>query len=202
MRQLLTLRMESKMSGKIYKQGDIGEWKEIHQPYELNYHKVAGVKWCSNEEQFQTFWDKIKKFIEPKGRVLDIGCGPRPPFKGTCIEPLGDEYKKISPKEWWEDIELICKPAEEFIPELEGQFDTVISWNCLDHTYNWREIIKNMRRYVKDDGIIAIATDMREPMLGHPSFKKEDFWSEINKMKIVHLKNNFQEREVALVLKK
>lgn len=178
------------------------EWQKVHQPYELTYHRDQGVNWCSDEKQFQDFWNEIKNWIKPKGIILDIGCGPRPPFQGFAIEPLADEYRKITPPEWWENVIYSNQPAEEFIKEFKDKFNRVIIWNCLDHTYNWRQILDNAVKYVKKTGRVIIATDHREPHIGHPGFKKEELLEEINKrFEIVEQKENFKERQLCLILK-
>ncbi len=181
------------------------EWDKTHQPYELKYHQMTGIDWCKNDEQFEGFWSEIRRFIKAKGNILDIGCGPRPPFKGTIIEPLAKKYMEFAPAIWWDGITPYAQPAEEFAPELEGKFDTVICWNCIDHTFNYKSILDNVVRYMKDDAIFALATDLKAPNIhvGHPSFPKEEFFAEVEKrFEIIERKDNFQEREVCFILKK
>lgn len=179
------------------------EWNEVHQPYEFDYHKHEGVKWCSNEEQFQTFWGTIKDFIKPKGKVIDIGCGPRPPFKNsTIIEPLAEKYQTFAPREWWEGITVYSQPAEVKIPKIKA--DTVVIWNCIDHTYDWRKIIDNANSYLKKGGTFVVATDIRPPCLGHPGVgDKDEFIKYLEKyFIIVEIRENFQERHLAIKMKK
>jgi hypothetical protein len=176
-------------------------WKETHQPFELSYHINEGIGWCEDEAQFHGFWDAIFDFIGVKGEKLDIGCGPRPPFgEGIAVDPLADSYRKLRPQ-WWEGITAYSQPAEEFIPELEGKFQTVLCWNCLDHTIGWKQILLNLKSYGAKDAVYAIATDFKPPHIGHPGFDRAEFFTELEKhFEVTKYAEDFQERDVALVL--
>ena len=74
-------------------------------------------------------------------------------------------------------------------------------WNVLDHTYDWRKILDNVVKYLKPDGQFILATDHKVPHLGHPSFKREEFFEEINKrFDIKKQVEDFSERQVCLIL--
>lgn len=179
------------------------EWQEIHQTFELDYHVNHGINWCSNEERFQTFWNEIRAFVGPYEKLLDIGCGPRPPFaNSSVIEPLAEKYQEHAPSEWWEGIRVYNQPAERKVPRIK--FDTVVIWNCIDHTYNWQKIIDNINGYLKDGGHLILATDFHEPTIGHPGVgDREKFIEYLNQyFTIVESKENFQERDLALKMKK
>jgi SAM-dependent methyltransferase len=190
------------------------QWEERHQPFEFTYHYNEGVKWCANEEQMWSFWWKIFDFATFSGRVmgktLDIGCGPRPPLQVfregdnlTIIEPLADKYQKITPPEWWKGITVFSQPAEEFIDDLQGTFDTILCWNCIDHTVGFDTILQNIFRYAKDDALIVLATDFHPPGIGHPGFTFDEFMYQLNTyFTIEKEEKNFQERDYAWILKK
>lgn len=178
----------------------MNEWKEKHQTFELDYHKTQGKEF--NHTRHIEYWKNITNWIGIKdyGRTLDIGCGSRPPFKEyardlTVIEPLADEYKKIGELEWWQGIDVHAKPAEEYLNI--GQFDTVICWNCLDHTYDWKKILENIDKYAK--GKIIIAVDFKNPHIGHPGINKEVFKEWVDTKKIIKAEQ-FSERDLALIL--
>ena len=140
-------------------------WRSIHQPFELSWWKDALLKGHSCDDvEFAERWEPVRKFINrPSGERLDIGCGPRPPFPPCIvIEPLATAYKEITPEAWWKDVYSFSQPAERIIPELVGEFDLVICWNCLDHAIGWRDILSNMAAYGKPDARYAVATDFFE----------------------------------------
>ena len=90
-------------------------------------------------------------------KVVDIGAGPRPltyVFAGaniTVIEPLGDRFleaaktKIASDSQEYIEIQRVEKvysrPAEEYVEELAGSMDVVVSTNSLDHTFARKFIV-------------------------------------------------------------
>jgi len=180
------------------------DWEQIHQPFELDYHATQGIAWCSDEKQFQDFWGTIFDFIGVEGECLDVGCGPRPPFGSgsTAIDPLAFRYKNLVPQ-WWAGVTAYNQPAEGLVEPLKGSFQTVMSWNCLDHTIGWRTILANLKAYGKKGAVYAIATDFKPPHTGHPGFERDDFFTELERVGFTVTKyvEDFQERDVALVLR-
>ena len=159
-------------------------WHDTHQIYELNWWAEHLPQGHCADPGWTSQWDEIKAFIEPHGRIIDIGCGPRPPFRpGTVIEPLALEYQKITPAEWWASVIVYAQPAEQLVPNLVG--DTIVCWNALDHAIGWREILDNMVRYGSSTARFAIATDFWEPFEGHPGYPRAEFMAEINKRFII-----------------
>jgi hypothetical protein len=158
-------------------------WHAIHQPFELNWWRehLRDHPLAFDDEGFAAFWNEVAAFIKPHGAIIDIGCGPRPPFPGTVIEPLALQYQKLErvKPEWWADIKAYAQPAEELVPDLRG--DTIICWNCIDHAIGWREILDNMLAYGNPGARFAIATDFHAPFVGHPGFPREEFMAEIGK---------------------
>ena len=164
-------------------------WHEVHQRFELGWWREALAKGHSlNNVLFAERWQPVRDFIRPEGLIIDIGCGPRPPFAPcVVIEPLAKRYQAMSLVSvgWWVDVTVYAQPAEKFIEELWGAADTVICWNCIDHAVGWREILTNMRLYGKPTARFAVATDFHEPFIGHPGFEREAFMAEIGKQFVV-----------------
>ncbi len=174
------------MRGERTAQPDMRSWEawtKTHQPFELSWWQDALNRGHCNDAVHEEMWAPVREFIQPRGRVLDIGSGPRPPFVPcTVIDPLVLEYRKITPDAWWVDVAVYAQPAEIFVLPLQGSFDTVVCWNTIDHTIGWRDILKNMIRYGAKDAIYAIATDFHAPFIGHPGFERDAFLSEIHKL--------------------
>ncbi|GAF94576.1 unnamed protein product, partial [marine sediment metagenome] len=130
---------------------------------------------------------------------LDVGCGPRsmleffPNLKKTMIEPLGEEYKKMY--EYLNGDPLYCKPAEEFIPELENKFDFIWCHNVLDHCYDWKLALENIFRYMKDGAAFYIATDAGfPPNDGHPGIESTKvFMEEMDRYKVDYDQKDIRE---------
>jgi hypothetical protein len=178
-------------------------WRDIHQPFELDWWRTALAEGHSSDQWFLDHWAPVKAFIEPKGKILDIGCGPRPPFAPcTVIEPLALDYYKITPWQWWRGVTVIPFRAEVLIEDLRGAADTVICWNCLDHTIGWPLILDNMLAYGTEDARFAVATDFSEPFVGHPGYPREAFEREIDaRFKIEKKREDFR-HALALLMKR
>ena len=179
-------------------------WRDIHQPFELDWWKDAMRKGHSiiYDEPFENSWREVREWIQPHGTVIDIGCGPRPPFTPcTVIEPLADEYRKLTPASWWNGVTVHAQPAEQQIAGLKG--DTIICWNAIDHAIGWREIMDSMVAYCREHSKLAIATDFWPPFDGHPGFDRSDFMSEVHKRFNVHdTREPFGRRTFAMLLTK
>ena len=182
-------------------------WRQQHQPFELNWWReaLAGGHSC-DDLAFAANWQPVFEFIcdgvkgnDGFGRVLDIGCGPRPPFAPcTVIEPLAADYQRITPESWWQGVEVRALPAEYILTDFIGAFDTLICWNCLDHTIGWKDILRNMAMYGAPDACYAVATDFFPPFLGHPGFEREEFMREIRKHFVIEDQREPLGRQMAL----
>jgi len=185
------------------------DWQTKHQPFELNYHIKEGIVWRSDDKEFKSRWKETLDWIgDMKGKKLDVGCGPRSPISsGVVIEPLLDNYKLYSPKDWFKKMKCYSQSAEEYIPELENQFDFVLCWNCLDHVYDWQSILNNIHRYMKKNAKFVLGVDLKtrdRNELGHPGFESiELFWQVINSLFTVERRTaNLWDRDLVLELKK
>lgn len=190
----------------------IEEWKEHHQPFELNYHQTSGRNFHDNDEVFLPYWENVLEWAELKNfkRGLDIGCGPRSPlmkFKTSsevhCLDPLLDKYKEFTSEDWWKNVATHAVPAETFQEDLVGLFDLVWSWNVLDHTYEWKLILSNCSKYLKTGGKFVLGVDIgKVPTIGHPGITESEFWVEIDKLfRIEKESRDFSERTVCLILR-
>jgi hypothetical protein len=181
-------------------------WHTVHQPFELNWWREAlSMGHSRDDEWFERDWAPRRDFIKPRGFVIDIGCGPRPPFVPCiAIEPLANEYLDLDAvkAEWWDRVLVFPQPAEIKIFRLVGEADTVICWNCIDHAIGWRDILQNMLEYGAKDARFAIATDFHAPYMGHPGFGREEFMEEIDKrFEVIDRREPFG-RDLALLMRR
>jgi len=181
-------------------------WHTIHQPFEIEWWREALAKGHScNDQWFEQHWAPVKEFIKPNGFVIDIGCGPRPPFAPCLvIEPLANQYLDLDTvkAEWWDQVMVFPQPAEIKIFRLFDNADTVICWNCIDHAIGWREILDNMLAYGRKNARFAVATDFHAPYVGHPGFNRWEFMEEIKKrFEIIDRREPFG-RDLALLMKR
>jgi len=70
-------------------------------------------------------------------------------------------------------VDMICK-AEDILDRFgKESFDIVISTELLEHIWDWRKVVRNIKNICKEGGIILITTrSYGHPYHGHP----HDFW--------------------------
>jgi SAM-dependent methyltransferase len=158
---------------------DRKRWSAEAQGGELAFHKRPNTRSDPSWDENNT--KRWRRFgFEPHGwggkLIVDVGAGSRLRtlfFEGAriaAIEPLASEF--IAEVEW-QDLdkadEIYPVPAEEEIPELVGRADLVVSINTLDHGFDFERAIRNIRRYLKDDGQAFLSFDQHSvPDSMHP----------------------------------
>jgi SAM-dependent methyltransferase len=123
-----------------------------------------------------------------KGSVLDFGGGDKAQYsswlkcqsyKSVNIDPM------ISPT-WVIDINKV-------LPCADNSFDSVISFNTLEHIYDVSSALNEMKRVLKSDGELFLITPFLHPIHGHPNdfFRPTGSW-----YKETLIKLGFQKIEV------
>ncbi len=104
------------------------------------------------------FEARVQTALLPGVRILDIGSGRRPaipleqrPEKCTYVglDLSRDELQK-APVGSYDDMivaDVVCR-----VPELEEQFDLIVSWQVLEHVKPLDAAIENLHRYLRADG--------------------------------------------------
>lgn len=128
---------------------EVNFWKELYQSKE-NYIKfrLEDGKWKMKYFDNLPFEDGIG---------IDVGCGLVSVFIGlsnkiVAIDPLMDEYDKIIRYE--QDNIRYMKASGEDIPFSDGFFDYALCVNVIDHTPNPDKMASEIKRVVKDGGLI------------------------------------------------
>ena len=98
---------------------------------------------------------------------LDVNGSLQPLLKAQ--EPL--EYIGIDIKAG-RGVDIVLD-AEDVMKFGKNSFDVVVSTELLEHTYNWRKVISNIKNICKPDGIILITT--RSKGANYHSYP-HDFW--------------------------
>lgn len=151
---------------------DKQQWQAHAQEGEFEFHK--NNKWRPSPdfsrqtaELFAHFALKASDF---RGKtVLDLGAGSKlrsKYFKESsiiAIEPLANRFINEIP---WCDLtdasEVYSVSAEEPVAQCRGRADLLISINVLDHCYNFEKAVRNIRDYLRDDGIAFLSFDKHE----------------------------------------
>ncbi|KJR41576.1 type 11 methyltransferase [Candidatus Magnetoovum chiemensis] len=105
-----------------------------------------------------------------KGKsVLDIGCGPHPRLLAfqDCrrygLDQLINEYKTIGyPLDKYSEEITYLTGSAEAIPTEDNFFDAVIAVNSLDHIDNFDKAAMEIKRVLKNNGILRIEVSYRK----------------------------------------
>ena len=93
---------------------------------------------------------ELRKF-ELKGRVLDVGGGTNPSYFGFFGKKEGTEIINIDGKYRDEQGNAIDFEKDK-LRYSELTFDQVILCNVLEHIYNYKFLVSEVRRILKNDG--------------------------------------------------
>ncbi|MFA5062274.1 MAG: methyltransferase domain-containing protein [Patescibacteria group bacterium] len=105
----------------------------------------------------------------PESTVLDIGCG-----SGHGSHELSKKFKKIYgvdvsaeaisyAKENWSapNVEFSCGSGTG-IPFADNFFDVAAAFEVFEHVQDWRKFLSEIKRVVRNDGLVYISTPNRE----------------------------------------
>jgi len=143
--------------------------------YSLTFNRFENM-YCSIVDIVKI--KKIRKY-KKKGKILDVGCGS------------GDFLVNIKKRGWVvygvDTSREACKLANEklkqniFNSELEechfpdAYFDVITLWHVLEHVYNPNQLLTEVNKILKKDGILLIEV----PNIENPVFKltKEHYFA-------------------------
>ena len=141
---------------------EIDHWRSKN---EVTAQELIGEKcWTISQQILQRHGFTQNQFAGKT--VLDIGCGPTGRLSWlngariVALDPLFAEYQKLP---WFDGgiyADYFARPAEEFIPQLNGQVDFAWSINCLDHCFDLDTALTNIRRYLKLAGTAFVSCDV------------------------------------------
>lgn len=106
----------------------------------------------------EAFDIRVAESLVPGVRILDVGSG-RAPTLPLGSRPANSFYAGLDLSQ----EELDRSPAGSYdatythdvvrhVPELEGQFDLIVSWQVLEHVKPLSEAVENMRTYLRPGG--------------------------------------------------
>ena len=98
----------------------------------------------------------IRKYAKKlNGRLLDFGCGEKP-YEGffSVNKYIGLDLKESGHSHHNSKIDIYYDGVN--IPFQDEYFDSVFSSEVLEHVFNVNEILKELNRVLKKDGLILI----------------------------------------------
>lgn len=104
------------------------------------------------------FDDRVRRVLRPDIAILDVGAGRQPTIPPDG-RPPGCHYVGLDIS----DAELAAAPlgsydetwvadATKHLPELDGRFDLIISWQVLEHVRPIEDAFDNFRTYLRPGG--------------------------------------------------
>jgi SAM-dependent methyltransferase len=104
----------------------------------------------------------IASHLHSKGRILDLGCGPRD--QAIPVEYLGHQYVGID----YTNTSADFLGDAHAIPFASSSFDCVLSYAVLEHLHNPYVVIHEIARVLKPGGIYIGTVSQGEPF--HESY--------------------------------
>ncbi|GMR05151.1 MAG: hypothetical protein BMS9Abin23_1093 [Thermodesulfobacteriota bacterium] len=131
------------------------------------------------ESEFKELLSKYSKvFGEVESRygfsrdtkILDLGCGATCPSvlftRGVKygVDPLAKEFLEKDREKLSGKIRLLTGSGEN-IPFADGFFDVVLCRNALDHMDNVDQVMREIKRVVKDKGLVILSIYTYTPFI-------------------------------------
>jgi SAM-dependent methyltransferase len=99
---------------------------------------------------------------QAKGKLLDVGCGEKP--HEHIFLPYVEAYVGVEFSETYDRTNASTKPGKaDFVydgkklPFEDKSFDTVVSIQVLEHTPSPADLLREMARVMKDDGLLILS---------------------------------------------
>jgi SAM-dependent methyltransferase len=137
-------------------------WRGVTRPIRDDRTKLEHER--SHYEQFFTSFFGLAKADYAGGRLLDIGCGPCGSLEWASeaaervgLDPLAEDYKKLVG-----DTHKMtyCASPSEAIPYPDGHFDSVSSFNSLDHVDDVEATIAEIKRVTAANGRVLLIVEI------------------------------------------
>lgn len=138
-------------------------------PSELEqlYADVVDQDYLNNllakQQTFAYAYKRLQRFFPNSGRLLEIGS-----YCGIFLmeaKKHGWIVKGIEPSRWASeysqtnfDLDVIHGSFEQTTASLGGEFDTIASWDVLEHVRNPKDFLKTAHGLLKPGGVLALST--------------------------------------------
>lgn len=141
---------------------ELSYWRGVTRPIRNDRAKLEHER--SHYEHFFTAFFGLGKADYTGKRLLDIGCGPCGSLEWADnaalrigLDPLAEDYKKLA-----DDAQAMtyCAAPSEAIPYPDGSFDSVTSFNSLDHVDNVDATIAEMMRVTAPGGQVLLIVEI------------------------------------------
>ncbi len=119
--------------------------------------------WCSSHIKTLQSMVHLVYLENKRPTVLDIGCGDKPLQKlFPQAEYIGVDINPDSAA----DIILDCN--QDRLPMDDNSVDAIIISNALEHICNTQNVIQEVRRVLRQNGLLYFSVPMTYPVHAHP----------------------------------
>lgn len=130
--------------------------------------RAVSDEWRKGRTLYRSYMNAAAKSVQLYGPVLDVGAGGRGSSSYHKIIPRFDQERVVSI-----DIDARSRPSlvgnvEHPFPFPDGYFGTTIAFNLLEHTYHFRQVLREMARVLKPEGVMYLAVPFLVRVHGHP----------------------------------
>lgn len=107
------------------------------------------------------FLARVEEVLRPGLTILDVGAGAAPTLPLDARPPdttyvgLDISSTELERAPAGSYSRMLEHDVARFNPELEGQFDLVLSWQVFEHVRPLAGAVENCRRYLKAGGLLA-----------------------------------------------
>ncbi len=125
---------------------------------EINQYHSTRVIWRGQKKKMNL----LRRFLgKQKGRILDVGCGSGEflsLMKKAGWQVTGLEYGKAASSLAREKFNIEVNNADLLDTHFaDKSFEVVTFWHSLEHLYQPKETLEEVKRILKDDGLVFIA---------------------------------------------
>jgi SAM-dependent methyltransferase len=111
---------------------------------------------------FSRFSERLAAALTPNQAILDVGAGAWPTVpvderpagcRYVGLDPSRTELEKAAPGSY---DEIVVRGAEQRLPELQRNFDLLLSVFTMEHVQSLPAVLANCRSYLKPDGLLLM----------------------------------------------
>jgi SAM-dependent methyltransferase len=137
-------------------------WRGVTRPIQGDRAKLEHER--SHYEHFFTAFFGLTRADYAGKRLLDIGCGPCGSLEWAAeaaervgLDPLAEDYRKLANDS--QQMTYSAAPSEA-IPYPDGYFDSVSTFNSLDHVDDVDRTIAEIKRVTAPNGRVLLIVEI------------------------------------------
>jgi 2-polyprenyl-3-methyl-5-hydroxy-6-metoxy-1,4-benzoquinol methylase len=155
-------------------------YKEVEDPAYLEETEAR-------ERTFKRSIDQLHQFLQPPGKLLDIGC-----YTGVFMETAaaeGWQVQGVALSSWAVNIArksgvgTVYETPLHQLPLPKESFDVITLWDVIEHLTHPKDMLKNVNHLLKPGGVLAFSTHMVDSLAVRLMGKRYPFFME---MHVVH----------------